>query len=320
MTAIPALRGLARAFPEHERLLAAPSALGPLLELADPPSGRPLVDSVVHTAGLERRLDRALTGADVAVNLHGRGPQSHRLLESARPRRLIAFRDPGGGATGPVWRAREHEVSRWCRLLVHSGVPASPDELAIRPPPEARHPGLCRTVIHPGAARAARRWPPERFAAVARAERAAGRQPVVTGSAQEAALARAVAAAAGLGSDAVVAGRTSLRELAGLVAAADRVVCGDTGVAHLATALGTPSVVLFGPTSPREWGPPPNAARHRALWAGRTGDALGPVPDPGLLKITVDDVLGALDELPAHDSRRSHTDAGAGSHRHAGVA
>jgi ADP-heptose:LPS heptosyltransferase len=76
------------------------------------------------------------------------------------------------------------------------------------------------------------------------------------------------------------------------------VACGDTGVAHLATALGTPSVVLFGPTPPAEWGPPPDPG-HAVLWAGRRGDPHAAAPDPGLLAITVLDVVAALQGLPA---------------------
>jgi ADP-heptose:LPS heptosyltransferase len=83
------------------------------------------------------------------------------------------------------------------------------------------------------------------------------------------------------------------------VAAAGRVVCGDTGVAHLATALGTPSVVLFGPTPPAEWGPPAARPWHRALWAGRTGDPHASEPDPGLLALEPRQVLEALERLPA---------------------
>jgi ADP-heptose:LPS heptosyltransferase len=81
------------------------------------------------------------------------------------------------------------------------------------------------------------------------------------------------------------------------VGAAARVVCGDTGVAHLATALGTPSVVLFGPTPPALWGPPSDRPWHRVLWAGVAGPAHGPRPDPGLLRISVGDVLDALASL-----------------------
>jgi ADP-heptose:LPS heptosyltransferase len=109
-------------------------------------------------------------------------------------------------------------------------------------------------------------------------------------------LARAVAGAV-VPPEAVLAGRTDVLELAALVAGAGRVVCGDTGVAHLATALGRPSVVLFGPTPPAEWGPPA-VPHHVALWAGRRGDPLAAEPDPGLLAIGVDDVRAALAQLP----------------------
>jgi ADP-heptose:LPS heptosyltransferase len=89
---------------------------------------------------------------------------------------------------------------------------------------------------------------------------------------------------------------TGLRDLAGIVARARLVICGDTGVAHLATGLGTPSVVLFGPVSPALWGPPPGE-RHVALWAGRSGDPHGDVPDPGLLEIDVSQVVEAAVRL-----------------------
>jgi ADP-heptose:LPS heptosyltransferase len=88
-----------------------------------------------------------------------------------------------------------------------------------------------------------------------------------------------------------------LEALARLVAGAARVGCADTGVAHLATALRVPSVVLFGPTPPAEWGPPPERDRHRVLWTGRRGDPNAAEPDPGLLAIepaTVSAELAAL--------------------------
>jgi ADP-heptose:LPS heptosyltransferase len=286
---VPALRALAAAFPDDELLLCAPPAIEPLARLTG------AVDRVVDTAELAPLPDAARRPA-VLANLHGRGPQSHALALDASPGRLIAFaNDAVPESRGmPPWRADEHEVERWCRLLRESGVPADPSALALPaddlPVPRAAHGA---TLIHPGAASGARRWPAERFAAVARAERAAGRQVVVTGGPDEVELARAVA---GPG-DVVLAGRTSLAELAGAVAAADRVACGDTGVAHMATAFGTPSVVLFGPTPPSLWGPPADRPWHQALWHGRRGDPHAAAPGAGLLAITVDEVITAVGEV-----------------------
>lgn len=263
LTGVPAYRALRRAFPEHRIVLAAPRVLAPLAELTG------AIDEIVDTPP----LGPAPGGADVAVNLHGRGPQSHALLRATRPGRLIAF-------TGDTWREDEHEVRRWCRLLNEHGIPADPDDLDLESPDIALSAAPGATLIHPGAASEARRWPVERWAEVARRLE----DPAVTAGPGERDRAQRIP------------GRlleTDLLTLAATVAHAHLVLCGDTGVAHLATALGTPSVVLFGPTSPARWGPPVNRGRHRVLWAGRTGDPHAATPDPGLLEITVDDVLHA---------------------------
>jgi ADP-heptose:LPS heptosyltransferase len=296
LTAVPALRALLDAFPSSRIQVAVPRSLAPLLGLVD---GQ--LDAV--EAGSLKPLPPTAHGADIGVNLHGRGPESHRVLLSAGPARIVAFRNRRiAQIGGPQWRAGEHEVKRWCRLLSESGVPADPGRLAIRPPPAGPHASAAgATLIHPGAAARGRRWPAERWAEVARRERAAGRRVVVTGSAAERTLALAVARAAGLGTDAVLAGRTDAVGLAATVAGAARVACADTGVAHLATALGRPSVVLFGPTAPDEWGPPRERARHRVLWMGRRGDPHAQAPDPGLLAITPDAVADELEALS--DSR-----------------
>jgi ADP-heptose:LPS heptosyltransferase len=294
LTAVPALRALARAFPRHRRLLAAPAALAPLARMTG------AVDAVIDTASL---APLALAAApDVAVNLHGRGPESHRALLAAHPRRLIAFEHAQvpESAGGPEWWPGEHEVARWCRLLVEHGIEADPAELDLPRPALRVEPSAGgATLVHPGAAFAARLWPPERWAHVAAAELAAGRRVIVTGSTGEARLVVDVARRAGLGADAVRVG-VPLLCLAALVAGAGRIVVGDTGVAHLATALGTPSVVLFGPSSPAAWGPPPERPQHVALWAGRYGDPHGSAPDAGLLAVSVEDVLAALERLDVH--------------------
>ena len=299
LTAVPALRALAAAFPDHHRVLAVPASLEPLVRLSA------TVDEVVDTAPLAS-LDPCLHGAAVAVNLHGRGPESHCVLLATSPRRLVAFSHPDVPESyeGPPWAAEEHEVHRWCRLLQASGIPADPSDLDLSPPPYRRHGA---TVIHPGAASPARRWPAERWGEVARHEVGEGRRVVVTGSAGERALAEKVAERARLSPDAVLAGRTSLLDLAATVAGAAVVLSGDTGVAHLATAFGTPSVVLFGPTPPSAWGPPPDRRQHVVLWAGQVGRPHGSEPDPGLLRITVEDVVAARQRLgePTTSTMRS---------------
>jgi ADP-heptose:LPS heptosyltransferase len=295
LTAVPALRGLRAGHPDARVTLAGPAALAPLL-----PAG--LVDDVVDTAPLTP-LDPRLHGADLAVNLHGRGPQSTALLQAARPARLVAF-----GVTS-TWRADEHEVLRWCRLLAEAGMPADPRSLDLDPPPVP--PAVAdAVVVHPGAALPSRLWPLQRWAEVAHGLAADGERVVVTGSPGEAERAARVAELAGLPADSVLAGRTSAVELAALVAAARLLVSVDTGVAHLATGLGTPSVVLFGPTPPALWGPPPDRRRHRVLWAGRCGDNAAPDPDAGLLALQPADVLAearTLLRLGRHEPAHART-------------
>ena len=293
LTGLPAMRALARALPGHRRVLVTSGALAALACQAG------AADEVVASSGIAP-LPAHLAGADVAVNLHGRGPESSRVLLGCRPRRLVAFAHPevSESAGGPQWRDEEHEVDRWCRLLSASGMAADAGDLflddpGVPVPPWARG----ATVVHPGAASEARRWPVERFAAVADAERRAGREVVVTGGATERRRARVVAARAGLDPSRVLAGRTDAMELATVVAGAARVVSGDTGVAHLATAVRTPAVVLFGPTPPSRWGPPPGAPAV-VLWAGATGDPHAATVDPGLASIGVEEVLDALARLP----------------------
>jgi ADP-heptose:LPS heptosyltransferase len=292
--AVPALRGLRSAFPERVLALAAPAWLTPLIELTG------AVARVVPTDDLTPR-DWPIAPPEIAVNLHGRGPQSHRLLGLAGPRRLWAFANAAAGhLDGPTWAEEEHEVLRWCRLLRHYGVPADPSDLALRLPPVAVERGV--TIIHPGAKSPSRRWPAARFAAVAKTLTGAGHRVVITGSPAEKDLAVRVAALAGLGGDAVLAGRTALAELAGLVAHARLLISGDTGIAHLATGYGTASVVLFGPMSPARWGPP-DRPYHRSIWHGtraEPGDAPGPGVHPALLRIEPGEVLAA-----AHDVERA---------------
>lgn len=234
-----------------------------------------------------------------AVNLHGSGPQSIDRLLGLEPSELISHRHPDRPqVSGPDWDADRHEIDRWCSLLEWYGIPTDRGDLALDPPPtRSCCPGA--VVIHPGASYRSRRWPEERFAAVARALAGEGHDIVITGTAGERPLCCWTAERAGLPRDVVLAGQTGLTELAALVAEAELVICGDTGVGHLATALDTRSVLLFGPTPPDRWGPTVDRGRHIALWAGRVGDPLGHRRDAGLLRLQVDDVVQVAHQVLA---------------------
>jgi ADP-heptose:LPS heptosyltransferase len=288
LTGVPAIRAVRAAVPDHRLVLATTASLEPLAGLID------AVDQVLPARELEP-LDWTGAPPELAVDLHGRGPASHVVVAGLQPERLLTFDSPG--YPGQRWYPDEHEVRRWCRLVSAGlGVAADPDALDLAVP-AVPPPVTGAAVLHPGAAFPGRRWPPERFAAVARYLAATGHDVRITGGPAEVVLAQEVASAAGLGPEAVLAGRTSPLQLAAVVAAARVVVSGDTGVAHLATAYRRPSVVLFGPVSPALWGPPPRP-QHVALWHGDgTGDPWGTELDPALARITVDEVVTALDRL-----------------------
>jgi ADP-heptose:LPS heptosyltransferase len=279
LTGVPALRALRRALPDHEIVLAAPGSQRPLVELLD------AVDTLVPTAELE---PVAWDGPppDVGVDLHGNGPASRDLVRALSPRRLLAY-------DLTTWDPAEHERARWCRLVASAfDVETDLDDVLLRRPAVVP-PVAGAAIVHPGAASGSRRWPADRFAAVAAALADSGERVVLTGSPDEAVLAERVRRLAGLPPGAVLAGRTDLGHLAALVADARLVVAGDTGIAHLASAYATPSVLLFGPTPPSRWGPPPGP--HTVLWHGTgVGDPHGVEPDPALLAITVEEVLDVL--------------------------
>lgn len=300
LAAVPALVALRDAFPDHRRVLAAPAALAPVAAWSS------AIEELVDTEPLADLAAR-LHGADVAVNLHGHGPRSTQTLLAAHPRRLLAFAhaDVPELADGPAWDEAEHERERWCRLLRAGGIPADPARVGITVPegPVPADPAGA-VLVHPGAARPAVRWPARHFAAVAAALHDQGCRVLVTGGPDEAALATAVAAAAGLPDGAVLAGRSDLDGLARLVAGAAAVVSSDTGIAHLAFALGTSSVTIYGPVSPVRWGPP-HHPRHRVLWTGHEGDPHAPAPASDLATITPAAVLSELATALAHPTSSS---------------
>jgi heptosyltransferase-2 len=118
----------------------------------------------------------------------------------------------------------------------------------------------------------AKRWPRERFIAAAKGlmQRIACRCWVFGAEADEAdaaSIARELATPAPGGSAAArcLAGRTSLRELCAALKACDVVLTNDSGPMHLAAAVGTPVVALFGSTSPELTGPGLPGTTHHVV-------------------------------------------------------
>ena len=109
-------------------------------------------------------------------------------------------------------------------------------------------------LLNPGAAWPNKRWPPENFGMVASSIRDEyGWRSVVLWGPGEEALAASVAAASDGAAD--IAPPTTITDLVGIARAATVMVSGDTGPLHIAGAVGTPIVALFGPTSPERNGP-----------------------------------------------------------------
>lgn len=284
LVAVPALKGLRRRFPEHRILYAAPAWLRPLTDLVGP------LDALLPTPGLDTPVPHPEGGVDIAANLHGNGPDSRLRLRELGARERIEHRS--SESSGPRWRDGMHERERWARLVSAHGAHADPLDVAIERP-EAPAGTAGAAVIHVGAAYASRHWPVDRFAAVARGLESDGTRVLFTGGAQDRDRALAAAGLADLPRSRVLAGRAGLRELAGVIGHAAVLVSVDTGAAHLASAFGTPSAVIFGPAPPEEWGPPPGPHRVLTDAALRRGDAFADRPDPALLAVTAAEALAA---------------------------
>jgi heptosyltransferase-2 len=108
-------------------------------------------------------------------------------------------------------------------------------------------------TLCPGAVGKGKRWPTERFAELARLLTAQGAQVWVLGGPNETPLAAQIRQAGGVGTRDLTG--NDLRNAILALAAADLAVSNDSGLMHVAAAIGTPAIGLFGPTSPRLWAP-----------------------------------------------------------------
>jgi ADP-heptose:LPS heptosyltransferase len=288
LVSVPALRAIRRAWPAARvELIGLPWARS----LVDRLPG--YVDELVEFPGWpgvpERDVDPARTAAflaastadpaDLAIQLHGSGVATNAFVALLGARRTAGRFAPGGFVPDPrtfvAFDETRSERSGMLAVVEALGVAPAGEELEARVldadrdeiargPAGGLRPGRY-AVVHPGSSTPTRRWPAGRFAAVADA--LAEHVPVVvTGTEPERDVARETMA--GMRRRAIdLTGRTSLGGLFALVEGAALVVSNDTGVAHVAEAVGTASVVVFATSDPRRWGPL-DRERHRVVWDG----------------------------------------------------
>ena len=268
---VPALRALRAAHPDlHVGLATWPEMAG---VLARYPS---YVDELVPFPGVagipERTPDgsyeqwcaqQRARGWDLALQVYGDDPVANDVSADVGARLTGGFaptrgpdRDPGLHLPYPH---PLHEADRHLRLLEHLGLPPGASralEWPVRPEDAVDLPAGAYVVLHPGATCSSRRWPVERFAAVADGLAADGLTVVVGGVPSEAATTAAVVAA--MRAPAVdLTGRTSLGQYAVLLRDAAVVVANDTGTAHLTAAVGGRVVTVFLSGDPVRWRHPP---------------------------------------------------------------
>lgn len=149
-------------------------------------------------------------------------------------------------------------------------------------------------ILNPGAGWGAKQWPPERYGLVAKQLANDGLRSIVNYGPGEEQLASAVEAAS---DGAAQPMSCSISELISLTRRARLFIGGDTGPMHLAAALKVPVVALFGPTNPARNGPFGVTSVVLRSPTSLTSHARRSQPEPGLLEITVEDVIAGARQL-----------------------
>lgn len=298
----PLLREVKRALPDAELTVLSTPTGACILQ------GAPGIDELLvydKRAGLYalRGLAKTSWGLrrrrfDVAIAAQ-RSIRTGILVRGGGARRRIGFRGAAGGWAYDVhvpWDRERHAVDRYLALSEPlGGDPAAADRtpelrvseaLRARAGRELDRLGVDRNepivAIAPGSVWATKRWLPEGFAAVADWVRSRGLRAVLLGSPAERALCERVRSSAH--DDTIVgAGSLSLEVLTAVLERAVALVCNDSGPAHVAAAVGTPVVSVFGPTVPAmgyaPFGPSVRIVEHDSL-ACRPCDHHGPTTCP----------------------------------------
>lgn len=276
LVAIPALRSLRAGFPEAEiTFIGLPWAahfIARYHQYVDRFLPFPGYSGINEIPVIPERTARFLQEQqayhyDLAIAMHGRGETSNAFVLALGAQRVAAFypetlRSPGVDIGAPY---PEHlsEIERNLALVsllgcprtgTHLEFPLTPTDLAgadtLLSPLGNRRPLV---GLHPGASWVGRRWPPTYFAQVAD-DLAAwyGAGIVLTGGPTEVQTVLAVEHA--MHSEALsLAGSTDLGTLGAVLSRLDLFISNDTGPAHLAVALNTPSITIFGPAEYHRW-------------------------------------------------------------------
>jgi ADP-heptose:LPS heptosyltransferase len=257
-----------------------------LLPAAHAPLGRLLGAAAVVRNGREGYLwaRRHLAGRfDVAVTAR-HSTRAKLLLAGCRPARALASAGRGARLLGlepfTVDRSR-HQRHDLDRALERLGVPAAGDDPARLPLPDViRRLGERRaaeladgrravTLLPSSHAMPEKRWPVERFGTLGAALLGEGVRPVVVVGPGEGELGAEVAARAG---GRLVPVAWPLDEVASVLAACNAAVGNDSGLTHLAAAVGCPTLALFGPTEPARTAPIGGATILRPPEGGALAD------------------------------------------------
>lgn len=231
---------------------------------------------------------------DLVIQMHGCGTITNPLVSLFGGRHQAGYFLSGEYCPEPdhflPYLEREHEVRRHLALLEYLGAESVGEDLefpllggdlsgaASFLGDGAGRPYVC---LHPGARNRMKCWPVRCFAEVAGECLRLGFPVVVTGNVEEQDLFREMKSALGepWGSRLIdaVTPDLDLPVLAALISRASCLLCNDTGVSHLASALRVPSVTVFTRTDPQIWAPL-NGELHRTV-VDRVGDRVRQVSD-----------------------------------------